>query len=511
MDVFANGPAFRTLASLLQAHAERHPGKSAVVDVDSGRSIAFGELAGVVDGVALQLQRRGVSAGARVVLCTASGIETVVMWLALWRLAAVVCPLDAAQFGTATAHAVLVALKPMLVLRSVHSDTPDLPEGVDVPEARFNDWPTVPRDARDGTIALASLRGSLREAPCAQSADVAAMCCTSGSTGRTKVVVHDHGSYWLNGLDSIELLDLHGDDRTLEYRSFSWYSSQILSLTPFLQLGLTLHLARQFSRSRFGDWIERHRITVAAGVPTVLNVLLSGPMQSFPAQARSLRLMTSSSAPLIRATWQRFERASGVPLVNLYGSSEAGWICGNRLADRRIGSVGRPARRAVFDILDADNRPCPPGMPGQVVVAGPKLALGLFQADGSIEPLRGGLHRTHDLALRADDGYIELLGRLDDLVIRGGIKVSPQEIEEALLTHADVVEAGAIGVPDSIYGQEAICFVVLREGATSDAASLHTHASASLPREKRPKAVHVVDALPRNARGKLERDKLRQR
>lgn len=511
MDVFADGPAFRTLASLLQAHAERHPGKAAVVDVDSGRTIAFGELARVVDSVALQLTQRGVSSGARVVLCTASGIETVVMWLALWRLAAVVCPLDAAQFGTASAYAVLVALKPVLVLRSVHGDTPYLPDGVDLPEARFDDWPTTARDAHAATIALAaSPRDSLQDAPCVQSADVAAMCCTSGSTGGMKIVVHDHGSYWLNGLDSIELLDLHGDDRTLEYRSFSWYSSQILSLMPFLQLGLTLHLARQFSRSRFGDWIERHRITVAAGVPTVLNVLLSGSMQSFPAQARSLRLMTSSSAPLIRTTWQRFERASGVPLVNLYGSSEAGWICGNRLADRRIGSVGRPVRRAVFDILGADDRPCPPGMPGQVVVAGPKLALGLVQADGSIEPLRG-LHCTRDLALRADDGYIELLGRLDDLVIRGGIKVSPQEIEEALLAHPDVVEAGAIGVPDAIYGQEAICFVVLREGATSDEASLHAHAAAALSRDKRPKTVHVVDALPRNARGKLERDKLRGR
>jgi acyl-coenzyme A synthetase/AMP-(fatty) acid ligase len=510
MDDPAAAASYQSIASLLRAHGARYPDTAAIVDVDRGESITFGELALVVDGVALQLQRLGVSAGMRVVLHTAAGIETILMWLALWRLAAVVCPIDATQLGSTAEQAVFASLKPTLALRALHDNPPDRPATTTAPEARFGGWP--PQDEAAGVIRLAAPPpGSVLHSPPAQPEDVAATCCTSGSSGRTKIVVHDHASYWLNGLDSIELLGLHSDDRTLEYRSFAWYSSQILSLMPFLQIGVSMHVARQFSRSRFGDWIERHRITVAAGVPAVLNLLLNGPMEAFAVQARSLRLMTCSSAPLSHATWERFEKASGVRLVSLYGSSEAGWICGNRLGNRRIGSVGQPVRHAICTVLDGDGQPCGPGIPGEVVVDGPKLAIGLLQADGTIEPLRGRPYFTRDLAMRDGDGFIQLLGRMDDLVIRGGVKVSPQEIEEALLAHPDVVEAGAVGVPDAIYGQEAICFVVLRAGAQGDPAKLQAHVAASLPREKRPKAVHVIDRLPRNARGKLDRDSLQQR
>jgi acyl-coenzyme A synthetase/AMP-(fatty) acid ligase len=510
MDDHPVAATYQSMVFLLRAHGARHPAKPAIVDVDRGESIAFGELAVVVDGVALQLQRLGVSAGMRVVLHTAAGVETVIMWLALWRLAAVVCPIDVTQLSSSAEQAVFASLQPTLALRGLHDNPAGRPASTHAPEARFGGWPSTTDEGNEVIRLVASAPGSVLHSPAAQPEDVAAMCCTSGSSGRTKIVVHDHASYWLNGLDSIELLGLRRHDRTLEYRSFGWYSSQILSLMPFLQIGVSLHVARQFSRRRFGDWIERHHITVAAGVPAVLNLLLNGPMEAFALQARSLRLMTSSSAPLNRATWERFEKASGVPLVNLYGSSEAGWICGNQLGNRRIGSVGRPASHAGCDVLDSDGQPCESGMPGEVVVNGPKLAVGLLRADGTIEPLRGR-YFTRDLAMRDSEGFIQLLGRMDDLVIRGGVKVSPQEIEEAMLAHPDVIEAGAVGVPDAIYGQEAICFVVLRAGAQGDAAEMQAHVAASLPREKRPKAVHVVDGLPRNARGKLDRDSLHQR
>lgn len=505
-------PLYRPLALLLEAHRARHPDKAAIVDVDRDVSINFAELAAVVDGAALQLQRHGVTAGTRVVLVTGTGIETVLMWLALWRLAAVVCPLDASQLGTASAHGVFASMRPALLLHGLQVELPIRHEGTRAPAARFGDWPAAALpDTESNVIRLAAAPlGVTLRARDATPDDLAAMCCTSGSSGSTKIVVHDHASYWLNGLDSIEFLGQQQDDRTLEYRSFGWYSSHILSLMPFLQTGATLHVARQFSLSRFAEWIERYRITVAVGVPTVINLLLTGPIDALAARTKSLRVMTCSSAPLIRVTWERFEQVTGIPLINLYGSTEAGWICGNRLHDRRIGTVGKPAPHAVFDVVDAEGITCAPGVAGQVVADGPKVAVGLLQVDGSLQPLRGMPCFLRDLAMRDSDGYVYLLDRMDDLVIRGGIKVSPQEIEEALLTHVDVAEAVAVGVPDAIYGQDAICFVVLRDGAQSDAAELQVHAAALLPREKLPKAIHIVDALPRNARGKLQRNLLRK-
>ena len=108
------------------------------------------------------------------------------------------------------------------------------------------------------------------------------MFCTSGTTAKPKIVIYDHAAYWLNGLDTLEFLGLTADDRTLEYRSFGWNSAQVLSLLPFLQKGLTMHIAKRFSHSRFFDWISDNGITFAAGVPTVLNMLLNTPVEAKP-------------------------------------------------------------------------------------------------------------------------------------------------------------------------------------------------------------------------------------
>ncbi len=494
----------------LERHAARDPGRVAVVDVDRDQGIGFGELAVVVDGVALQLREHGVGHGSRVVLIIDGGIETVVMWLALWRLAAVVCPFDISQIGATATQVAFNTLKPALLLHGQRLGDADIPTGMG-PRLRFGQWPPAPGEL--AVIRLAPLpdvphqRAALREAgPGAQ--DLAAACCTSGSTGRMKIVLHDHASYALNGRASTHLLDLREDDHLLDYRSFSWYSPQILSLMPFLQLGFTLHLARQFSASRFPEWIARHGITVAAGVPTVLNILLGQPLDRLRACAASLRVMSSSSAPLAASTWARFEHETGIPIINLYGSSEGGWICGNRREDRRIGSVGRPVPGMDVRIVDTQGAPCADGEPGEVVIAGAKLALGTLQPDGSLQAIRGRAFHTRDLAVREADGVVRLLGRMDDLVIRGGVKISPGEIEDALLAHPGVAEAAAVGVPDAIYGQEVVAFVVAREDAALDPASLQAHAAELLPRAKRPLAVCVIDALPRNARGKLRPDAL---
>src|SRR6185312_16252174 len=182
--------------------------------------------------------------------------------------------------------------------------------------------------------------------------DPACIFCTSGTTAKPKIVVYDHAAYWLNGLDTLEFLGLTADDRTLEYRSFGWNSAQVLSLMPFLQKGLTLHIARKFSHSHFLDWIRTHRITFSAGVPTVLNMLLNKPIERFAAQNPALRLMSCSTAPLTAAQWTQFEAMYGARLLQLYGMSETGWVCGNRYYTRKMGTVGLPALHQELEIHD---------------------------------------------------------------------------------------------------------------------------------------------------------------
>jgi len=506
---------FTRIGALLETHRQRTPHKAALVDVERSLSIDFTELAQLVDTLARQLQREGVTHGARVVLASSTGVEKLLLWFAVWRLRAVVCPLDIAFIGAQGAQHVFDRIDPAFVLIAAHADETTLPQS-SARIVRFGAWPTsegepgarlrflreIETVADDTPLPPVDEPGGLDE--------LAAMCCTSGTTGTPKVVVYDHASYWYNGLDTIELLALTADDRTLEYRSFDWYSAQILSLIPCLQLGSTLCVARRFSRNRFAQWVATYRVSISAGVPTVVNLLLEAPIDVRGIELASLRAITCSTAPLSTLQWSRFEARYGVRLLNLYGSSEAGWICGNRYTVRKFGTVGHPASHITFSVVDQDGLPCATGIPGQVVVDGDKLALGLMNDAREIEPIRGAPLATRDAASIDEDGYVVVSGRMDDLIIRGGVKVLPQEIEDVVRLHPAVRDAVAIGVPDPIYGQEPVCFVATHADTSIDVAELVTLCRANLPREKQPRQIHLISELPRNARGKLQRDLLRR-
>jgi acyl-coenzyme A synthetase/AMP-(fatty) acid ligase len=499
---------FRAIGALLAGHRQRAAEQAALVDVERDLSISFAELASTVDGIAHQLLQRGVSRGTRVLLTGGNGIDKLLLWLGIWRVGAIVCPLDLSFIKPAIAQAVVGILKPAVILVAAGADRlPFDHDGATV--VRHGAWPAS-APAED-VLQLAAAPGAplLPEGLDPGIDDLACICCTSGTTGVPKLLVYDHACYWYNGIDSIDVLELAAHDRLLEYRSFDWYSAQILSLMPLLQAGLTLCVARRFSRTRLAGWIRRHRISVCAGVPAVLNILLAAPLAGGRRAFEGVRAVTCSSAPLSRLQWERFEQRYGVEVANLYGSSEAGWMCANRPDRRQVGSVGYPARHIDFAILDDTGAPCPPGRAGQVVVAGAKLALGLLGAAGTLTPIRGTPFATRDSAVW-DGAFVRVLGRMDDLVIRGGVNIAPQEIEDVLLAHPLVAEAVALGVPDPIYGQEPACFVVPHAGTTPDPAMLQAHCREHLPRQKLPKYMYVVAALPRNARGKVLRDALRR-
>jgi acyl-coenzyme A synthetase/AMP-(fatty) acid ligase/DNA-binding transcriptional LysR family regulator len=498
---------YRPLAELLANWKAESPDKLALVDVHQDRRVTFGELAGLVDSVAHQLRREGVTAGDRVVVFMEDGLEKLLLWLALWRLAVVVCPVDLSRLRPAAAAQLCGTLNPRRVVCGAHADTGRVPASMHARILRCGVWEGPLDDPADAEICFIELGGDVPDLPEAAGAgDIAAICTTSGTTGEPKLVVYDHAAYWLNGQAMVEALALTSDDRTLEYRSFDWYSAQILSLMPFLQTGLTLHVSPRFSRSAFAEWVARYQISVSVGVPAVINLLLQRPEDVSLADLVSLRFITCSTAPLSTAQWIRFEQTFRIRLLNIYGSSEAGWICSNRCNDIQIGTVGYPVSGASVEIIDETGRKCPADVVGQIMVEGPELALGLLQADNRLAPIRGGRLATNDLGVMDGSGRIRITGRMDDLIIRGGIKISPREIEDILLAHPDVLDAAVIGVPDDIYGHAPVCFFVPRSNFSEQ--ELLAYCQRNLPREAVPKRAVQVESLPRNARGKLMRSEL---
>jgi long-chain acyl-CoA synthetase/malonyl-CoA/methylmalonyl-CoA synthetase len=270
-----------------------------------------------------------------------------------------------------------------------------------------------------------------------------------------------------------------------------------------------MHIAKRFSHSRFFDWIRGHGITFAVGVPTVVNMLLNKPLGYTAKDVPSLRLMSCSTAPLTPEQWLRFEDMYGVKLLQMYGMSEAGWICCNRHYRSKMGTVGVPALHQEFEIVDAQGRPCARDVEGEVTVGGPHCAVGYLRDDGTIDPIRGKRIKSGDLAIMDADGFVRVSGRTKDLIIRGGMNIAPLEIDEVLLKHPGVLDAAAVGVPDPILGEEVACYVVARPGSGLTEAAVIEHCRASLPLPKVPKQVVIVAELPKSDRGKVLRDKLK--
>ena len=499
---------YEPVADLLAKYARRHPRKTAIVDLETETAIDFGQLERAAIDVAAYLKSKGIRKGSRVLVLSDECLEKLLIWFGVWRIGAVICPFNL-EINEKQMVSLTAALNPALILYHKDIDVAAMVGDALAERIQFGAWsPDGTKDPQD-QLFVALPRGDAAQLAGHNNAeDTACIFCTSGTTARPKIVIYNHAAYWMNGLDTLEFLGLTEDDRTLEYRSFGWNSAQVLSLLPFLQKGLTMHIAKRFSHSRFFEWVRRHGITFSAGVPTVLNILLNKPIGYTAKDVPTLRLMSCSTAPLTAQQWSQFEEMYGVTLLQMYGMSETGWVCGNRHYAKKMGTVGLPALHQELIITDTNGNECPPGVEGEITVGGPQMAIGYLLDDGSIEPVLGKRIKTGDLGIKDADGFVRVSGRSKDLIIRGGVNIAPLEIDEIVLKHPAVLDVAAVGVPDKIYGEEVVCYVVPKDKALTGAMVLE-HCRKFLPPAKAPKQVLIVPDLPKSDRGKVLRDKLR--
>lgn len=500
---------FATIGALLTRYKDRHPGKTAIHDLDQEKGVTWGELHDLANRIARFLHERGIRKGDRVALLADENLEKLICWMGIWRLGAVVCPTNV-EMNAAHMNRLLGHIEPKLVLWHEGVDGPGLTSEIAVDKVMVARWP-APDDAPADEL-FAALAGvtAAPELDVENDPDqIAGIHSTSGTTAMPKSLLSTHRAYWLNGQNTIDFIGLTADDRTLEYRSFGWNSPQILSLMPLLQLGLTLYMARRFSRRRFFGWIGDNSITFSVGVPTVINMLLDKPLGITAKDIPTLRYMTCSTAPLAPEQWQRFEDTYGVKLLPLYGNSEGGWVCGNRHYRKKKGTVGFPAKHQQFQIVDGEGAPCPPGVEGEVTVGGPQACIATISPEGEYEDLSGARIKTGDLGVMDADGFVRVTGRSKDLIIRGGVNIAPLEIDHVLMKHPGVAEAAAVGVPDPIYGEEIVCYVVAKPGEGLTPGEIESHCALHLAAFKLPKAFFFIDALPKSDRGKVRRGDLR--
>jgi len=503
----AGSSAYTDVNTLLEAHARQRPDKIFAVSPDQGSRITFGAFEVLTRRFANVLAAEGVRAGDRISILADNGIEALAIFWGALRAGVIVNPINV-EIRERHVRQILHEVAPTLVFwsRELPGDLRALSAG-GAPGIPFGTW-NAPNPAADDLFAR--LRDVPERPVAARPArgDWSLIDYTSGTTDTPKGAIWTHEAYYAMCESPIDRLGITQADTILDYRHFSWSSPQILSIGPSVLTGATLVLARKFSPARFFAWIREHGVTVAVGIPTVINMLLARPVAVTKADLPTLRFMTSSTAPLSLDKHLEFEKTYGIPVVQLAGGTETGFMCGNDPGQRKHGSIGRPTLNMRVRILDDTGHELPAGQEGEMVVSGRQMASAYWQGPDRLVPIPQDGFRNGDLARRDEDGYVYITGRKKDIIIKGGVNIASLEITNCLLEHADVADAATLGVKDDIYGEVPVGFAALRPGRSAAEAALLTHCRGKLVAFKVPAAVLVVETIPKNANGKIDRHAL---
>jgi long-chain acyl-CoA synthetase len=514
--------------------ARRAPDKPWVIAAEDGRTVSYGQLRDVVGRFAALLRQRGLGRNDRVALLANNSIEHLVCYFGVMAAGATICTIHV-EMNRNQLDNIFERLKPRLILSQEGLQLDDLLAQATAPHLRIG---------RLGQPDAGTLVAELGRLDPSEPQDLttpdddAIILFTSGTSAKPKGVVLNFREYLLN-IDPLAAgFGITADDRLYDFRPFSWNSAQTLGALAVVNRGATLVLAEKFSASRFFQHLRDHAVTIATGNPTTINILLNSDQtlhgqtlhgqtlhgQTLHGQTLhgqtwhrdtlpKLRYMTSSSAPLLLEEWKKFEQRFGIPVAQGCGASEVSWIAAIPGEQRRIGKVGRPLPYHDLAIVNAEGRRLPAGEIGYIELGGlPDHPFRYLGEDGEIKIHCRDRFRTGDLGSLDADGFLTITGREKDLIIRGGAKISPLEIDSFLMQHADVIEAATIGVPDAIYGEEVMSYVVVRPGAGIAPDDILQFCAGVLPAFKAPKRIVLSpSALPKTERGKLDRKALAQR
>jgi malonyl-CoA/methylmalonyl-CoA synthetase len=494
----------RTDLPPLIAQAQRHGGRTAIVDSQGG--FTYEDLLDVSSRVASALlSGREDLQEARVAFLLAPGFPWVAAQWGIWRAGGVAVPLPLNSTRPELEYFIDDSGASILVF-----DT--LAEPVLSPIAASGGIRALSYEQLTVPAMAEVLRVSLKSSPEITNDRRAMILYTSGTTSRPKGVVTTHGNITAQILSLVEAWEWSTDDRILLFLPLHHVHGIINVLSCALWSGAACQILERFDANAVWDFIAAGNATLFMAVPTIYVKLIAAWEKASPerrarlsdASAR-LRLMVSGSAALPVSTFQRWREISGHALLERYGMTEIGMALSNPLRGERVpGSVGSPLPKVEVQLVGENGEPVAAGTPGEIEVRGPSVFAEYWgKPDATREAFPKGWFRTGDTAV-LENGSYRILGRTSvDILKTGGHKVSALEIEEALREHPAVAECAVVGVPDPEWGERVGAAVVLNQGDTLDLASFRAWGKELLATHKLPSRLLVVDSLPRNAMGKV--------
>tara|TARA_R110002020_G_scaffold87061_15_gene215014 strand:+ start:16091 stop:17581 length:1491 start_codon:yes stop_codon:yes gene_type:complete len=488
-----------SIGNSVRHHAILRPDAVALVEDD--RHVTYAMLDQLVSGCALRLVTDGVRVGDRVAIVLPNSIEWVI-----------------AYQGALRAGAVPVPLNPLLADAEINAIVRDSEPAAVISCDRWSRADQHPACSLVYDIAaagkpLVSTTAAAVECPPCRPDDTAVILYSSGSTGQPKGVELTHyNMFWNAQAFALDLLRLTPEDRGYGVLPLSHVFGHTCLHTTFLLVGASISLSARFDPEDTLRAIDRDRVTVFMGVPTMYWMLAKAPLPD-GLDLSCWRGCVSGGQALPEEVHARFEERFSVPISEGYGMTEASpSICGARLfgAIRKSGSSGQPYWGVKLRIVDEHGCDLPTGEKGEIVVSSPGLAKGYFRRpDLTDAAFRDGWLHTGDIGMMDEDGFLFVVDRKKEMIISGGYNVYPREIEELGHRMPGVLEVAAIGQPHEKLGEKIVAYIVAEPGIEIDAESLIAQWGASLARYKVPREVRILESLPRNATGKVDRMRLR--
>ncbi|MDN4174246.1 AMP-binding protein [Nocardioides sp. SOB77] len=458
--------------------------------------------------VAGGLRRIGVGVGDRVVVLMMNTPEVFVTYRAVWRAGAVVTPVLFLQTPPELRHiltdsgarAVVVTPELLPLLQSAS-------EGLDLRVLVVGEE----AEPTPGTLPYAELETAepLPLEPRADD-DLAALLYTGGTTGRAKGVMLSHHGLWESGAGLDAVARTMDSTRSLLPLPLSHaYGLNVVIAGLHAERRTVAVLQRWFDARGWLELVQEHRLESSPVVPSMLTMLLAEPLEDH--DLSSLRSFGSGGAPLPPALREEVEKRLGVVILEGYGCTESSAVVTASTMDaNRPGSVGRPVPHAEVAVLDPSGRALPAGEDGEICVRGPGVMLGYWnEPELTARTVVDGWLHTGDIGHLDDDGFLYVVDRLKDLIIRGGFNVFPRDVEDALLTHPEVTSAACVGRPDPVSGEEVVAVVAVQPGSTVTGEELVAYARERLAAYKYPREVVVVEAVPLTSVGKTDRKAVR--
>jgi long-chain acyl-CoA synthetase len=485
------------IANVLTVAAAQDPRKAAIVL--EKESISYEELDRSTTSLARWLLRQGLKPGDRVAIHWPNSIETVKLFFASFKAGMIAVPINVRMKAPEVAY-ILEHSK-----AAIYFAHPDL---LAVTEEARNACRQL--DVIHTALETADA-GDLGPLPVVNDDDPALLLYTSGTTARPKGVTHTHRTL----SECVKLTHAFvpdGLESALVTTQMAFVSAMCIVLLPAMARGGTGVLVSAFDAPLVLDLIDRYHVTYAFAVPSMVQALIEEQARK-PRQVHSLRNFIAAGDSVPVSTQERFQALFGIQVREGFGMTEVIPLIANPADAIRSGSLGKAIEGVELRVVDAEGEDVSDGQIGEMAVRSPARFAGYWDDPAATrDAVRDGWLYTGDLARRDADGYLWFEGRKKEIIIRDGVNISPQEVEEAIYSHPAVLQVAVIGEPDPLgaHGERVVAFVSLKDGLVVDERELRDHARQLLTDIKVPERFVFRTTLPIGITGKVQRRALKE-